>query len=79
MRRKKRHTGLVEGSLANIAHNFNRCIAVLFPPHPAAVAPSELTGCHDDLPKEMRSWVNRGWGITKQKAARRYNLKNRQL
>lgn len=77
MRRKKQHSGMAEGSLANVAQNFNRCIAAMFPPHPLAVAPSEITRCHDDLPKEMRSWVNRCWGTTKQKAARRYNFKNR--
>ena len=77
MRRKKQHTGSLDMSLANIAPNFNRCIAAVFPPHPAAVAPSELTGCHDDLPPKMRAWVNGCWGGVKQKAARRYNLKNR--
>ncbi len=76
MSRKKQHTELLEASLDN-ADLFNRWVAVLFPPHPAAVAPSEATRVHDALPKEARFVVNRNWGVVKQKVTRRYNLKNR--
>lgn len=54
--------------LANVAQNFNRCVAAMFPPHPCAVAPSEIARCHEALPRELRRWVNSCWGSTKQAA-----------
>ena len=53
------------------AKDYNSFVSDLFPPHPLALAPSEVSGFTDELPASLRTCINENWGEIKMKAARR--------
>lgn len=57
--------------VVGLSTEFNKLVADLFPPHPLAVAPSEVLDYHVFLNSAFRCFINKDFGEIKQKAARR--------
>lgn len=63
--------------LGYAAASLNHVVAVLFPPHPAAVSPAEELGLCCCLSRPDRKILNNAFGARKQLAERRSKIKNR--
>lgn len=63
--------------LGYAAASLNHVVAVLFPPHPAAVSPAEELGLCCCLSRSDRKVLNNFFGARKQLTERRYKIKNR--
>lgn len=63
--------------LGYAAASINHVVAVLFPPHPSAVSPSEELGLSVCLCRADRKLLNYAFGLRKLTEARINNVKNR--
>lgn len=63
--------------LGYAAVSINHVVAVLFPPHAAAVSPAEELGLCCSLSRADRKVLNKVFGVQKLAAECRYKIKNR--